>query len=150
MAEIGFAAESRQRVHRLAGGAGDLGGNGAAVGRARHQHALLDQPGDLAVQPWNRDEVHKIFDGLEFRVLRDRLFETLSADEPVIEEAGALETHRLAEGEVAAWLAAHASGETLTGVFVEGAWGGGTGQANALALARWTPAYLREKAGERR
>ena len=38
---------------------------------------LPSRPDDLAVQPWDRDEVHKIFDGLEFRVLRDRLFETL-------------------------------------------------------------------------
>ena len=40
------------------------------------------QPADLAQQPWDRDAVHRVFDGLEFRVLRDRLFETLSADEP--------------------------------------------------------------------
>ena len=35
-------------------------------------------PDDLAVQAWDREEVHQVFDGLEFRVLRERLFETLS------------------------------------------------------------------------
>ena len=33
-------------------------------------------PQDLAMRPWDRHEVHTLFDGLEFRVLRDRLFET--------------------------------------------------------------------------
>jgi DNA polymerase-1 len=37
------------------------------------------------VVPWDRDAVHQVFDGLEFRVLRDRLFATLSADEPQAE-----------------------------------------------------------------
>ena len=37
---------------------------------------------DLVARPWDRDAVHQVFDGLEFRVLRDRLFATLSADEP--------------------------------------------------------------------
>ena len=32
-------------------------------------------PHDLATQPWDRQEVHTLFDGLEFRVLRDRLFD---------------------------------------------------------------------------
>lgn len=33
-------------------------------------------PADLAVQPWDRNEVHTLFDNLQFRVLRDRLFAT--------------------------------------------------------------------------
>ena len=40
---------------------------------------------DLAVRAWDREEVHTVFDGLEFRVLRDRLFATLSAPEPEAE-----------------------------------------------------------------
>lgn len=31
-------------------------------------------PADLAMRPWDRQEVHTLFDGLEFRVLRERLF----------------------------------------------------------------------------
>ena len=40
-------------------------------------------PTDLAAQPWDRQEVHTLFDGLEFRVLRDRLFETLESEEEI-------------------------------------------------------------------
>ena len=35
------------------------------------------------MQPWDRQEVHTLFDGLEFRVLRDRLFETLESEEEI-------------------------------------------------------------------
>jgi DNA polymerase-1 len=130
------------RVDEVGGKAGDaLRERLADVIRNRRINELirdLDLPvtvADLKQQPWDRDEVHKIFDGLEFRVLRDRLFETLSADEPVIEEAAALDRQILGAGEVGRWLAEHASGDSLTGVFVEGHWGAGTGQANAIALA---------------
>ena len=36
------------------------------------------RPDDLARQQWDRDAVHRLFDDLEFRVLRERLFATLS------------------------------------------------------------------------
>jgi DNA polymerase I len=130
------------RVDEIGGKAGDaLRERLADVIRNRRINQLvrdLDLPvtvPDLKQQAWDRDEVHKIFDGLEFRVLRDRLFETLSVDEPVIEAAAALDRQVLGAGEVGPWLAEHASGDALTGVFVEGHWGGGTGQANAIALA---------------
>src|SRR4029078_9328833 len=42
-------------------------------------------PADLAVQPWDRNEVHTLFDNLQFRVLRDRLFATLTSAEPEVE-----------------------------------------------------------------
>src|SRR3954451_11547042 len=42
-------------------------------------------PGDLGVQPWDRNEVHTLFDNLQFRVLRDRLFATLTSAEPEVE-----------------------------------------------------------------
>jgi hypothetical protein len=35
-------------------------------------------PADLAAQAWDRNEVHTLFDNLQFRVLRDRLFATLT------------------------------------------------------------------------
>ena len=92
-------------------------------------------PKDLAVQPWDRDEVHKVFDSLEFRVLRDRLFETLSGDEPDIAPGTAVDGSVLAPGELPGWLAEHASGEALTGVEAQGQWGGGTGQLTSVALA---------------
>ena len=63
--------------------------------RNRRLNALvtdLDLPVDpagLAMQPWDRQEVHTLFDGLEFRVLRERLFETVqSLNEEEIDESG--------------------------------------------------------------
>ena len=41
---------------------------------------LSATPTDLVVRPWDRHEVHKLFDSLEFRVLRDRLFATLESE----------------------------------------------------------------------
>jgi DNA polymerase-1 len=59
------------------------------VVRNRQLNALVTDlelplaPTDLAMKPWDRQEVHTLFDGLEFRVLRDRLFETLESEEEV-------------------------------------------------------------------
>jgi DNA polymerase-1 len=92
-------------------------------------------PTDLGWDSWDRDAVHTVFDGLEFRVLRDRLFETLSADEPVIEAGPELDARRLGAGEVAAWLGEHAAGETRTGVHVDGQWFSGTGRVSSVGLA---------------
>ena len=47
---------------------------------------LAQTPDTLRVQPWDRDQIHQLFDQLEFRVLRDRLFETLAAVEPEVDE----------------------------------------------------------------
>jgi DNA polymerase I len=96
---------------------------------------LAVTPTDLAKQPWDRHEVHNLFDSLEFRVLRDRLFATLESEE-VIEEGGfTLDGHRLGPGGLAGWLAEHAKPETRTGVQVQGTWRAGTGDVYALALA---------------
>jgi DNA polymerase I len=90
-------------------------------------------PADLKLGNWDRDEVHRVFDGLEFRVLRDRLFATLTAPEPEAEGGFDLVTETLSGPRVAAWLAEHAQGET--GVYVTGTWRAGQGDARALALA---------------
>ncbi|HEU5455768.1 MAG TPA: 5'-3' exonuclease H3TH domain-containing protein, partial [Nocardioides sp.] len=90
-------------------------------------------PADLAVKPWDRHEVHTLFDGLEFRVLRDRLFETLESEEEIDDSGFEMTGARLAPGEVAAWLDQHArlsaeqgAERPRTGVAVQGSWGGGT------------------------
>ncbi len=89
---------------------------------------------DLLARAWDREEVHQVFDSLEFRVLRDRLFATLSAAEPEAEGGFDLATSRLAGAEVGAWLAEHtASG--LSGVHVVGHWSRGAGDARGLAVA---------------
>ena len=90
-------------------------------------------PADLALRPWDRQEVHTLFDGLEFRVLRDRLFETLSSEEEVEEGGFELSGHRLEPGAVADWLGTLGAGPV--GIDVRGTWGAGSGRVDALALA---------------
>ena len=87
---------------------------------------------ELARRAFDREAVHQVFDGLEFRVLRDRLFETLPAADQTsggFDIAGEV----LAPGRLAVWLAGHATG--LTGVDVVGRWRGGSGDVTGVALA---------------
>ena len=93
------------------------------------------RPADLAVQPWDRQEVHTLFDGLEFRVLRDRLFETLESEEDIDDSGFALDMTRLEPGQAADWLAAHAHDGRRVGVHVEGSWRAGTGDVQTLSFA---------------
>ncbi len=93
------------------------------------------KPGDLAIQPWDRQEVHTLFDGLEFRVLRDRLFETLESEEDIDDSGFALDMTRLEPGQVADWLSAHAHDGRRVGVHVEGSWRSGSGDVQTLSFA---------------
>jgi len=88
---------------------------------------------DLAARTWDRGEVHQVFDNLEFRVLRERLFATLSAPEPEGEGGFDVDTERLDGAGVQAWLDAHAEG--TVGVAVVGHWAQGRGDARGVALA---------------
>ncbi|MBI4900425.1 MAG: DNA polymerase I [Actinobacteria bacterium] len=90
--------------------------------------------GDFERRHWDRDAVHRLFDGLEFRVLRDRLFEVLPAEEVSAEGGFEIAGDLLEPGAVRAWLDAHGSG-VLTGIEAVGRWGSGTGDLVALALA---------------
>ena len=100
--------------------------------------ALSVSPTDLVRQPWDRHEVHTLFDGLEFRVLRDRLFESLESEEELDADSGfELEGSRLAPGEVAAWLGEHArpADRGRVAVQVQGSWRAGSGEVWSVALA---------------
>ena len=88
---------------------------------------------DLGAQAWDREEVHKVFDGLEFRVLRDRLFATLSAPEPEAESGFDLDRARPTGAALGDWLRVNAT--ALCGVHVVGTWTAGAGDAHALAIA---------------
>ena len=127
---------------QIKGKAGDsLREHLADVIRNRHLNALVCDleltatPTDLAMQPWDRQEVHKLFDGLEFRVLRDRLFQTLESEEEIEEGGFELDGSRLGQGEVADWLEKHAARDTRVGVQVQGTWRAGAGDVFAIALA---------------
>ena len=89
---------------------------------------------DLAARPWDREEVHRVFDTLEFRVLRDRLYQTLETPTPEADTGFDVSAVRLQPGELEPWLSAHgAAGRT--GVSVRGYWSRGTGEAAEMALA---------------
>jgi DNA polymerase-1 len=87
----------------------------------------------LKLRSWSREEVHRVFDGLQFRVLRDRLFARLSAPEPEAEGGFDLQTADLTGAGVASWLTEHARG--ACGLHVVGHWARGTGDARGLAVA---------------
>jgi DNA polymerase-1 len=90
---------------------------------------------DLERRSWDREEVHKVFDGLEFRVLRDRLFATLEAVEVEADSGFDLDGSVLSSAEVPNWLAEHTAAGSRVGVHVDGTWARGTGDARALAVA---------------
>ncbi|MEV0399240.1 DNA polymerase I [Actinoallomurus sp. NPDC050550] len=92
-------------------------------------------PTELVIGQWDRDEIHTLFDTLQFRVLRERLYATLSAVEPEAEEGFEVEMARPGPGEVAAWLEEHTGGEGRVGIAVTGTWGRGTGDITGIALA---------------
>ena len=90
---------------------------------------------DLAWPGWDREQVAQVFDTLQFRVLRDRLYSYLAAPEPEAEAGFDLAGTVLATGGVAGWLDEHAGPGVPVGVAVSGSFGRGTGSVVALALA---------------
>jgi DNA polymerase-1 len=83
---------------------------------------------------WDREAVHQVFDALEFRVLRERLYSYLDAVEPEAESGFDLSGTVLGAGEVAGWLGEHAAGAPV-GVAVTGRFGRGTGELTGIAIA---------------
>ncbi|MCV7153214.1 DNA polymerase I [Mycolicibacterium pyrenivorans] len=71
---------------------------------------LAQTPDTLRMQPWDRDHIHRLFDDLEFRVLRDRLFDTLASADPEVEEGFDVRGGALEPGTLAAWLAERSQG----------------------------------------
>ncbi|MBL7493902.1 DNA polymerase I [Frankia sp. AgB1.9] len=93
-------------------------------------------PADLRLVPWDREAVHTLFDTLQFRVLRERLYQALAVVEPAAGDGGfAVEFDVLAPGDVTEWLAEHTTGGSRTGLHLRGGWGRGTGTIAGIALA---------------
>ncbi|GAA1874443.1 DNA polymerase I [Lapillicoccus jejuensis] len=90
---------------------------------------------ELERQAWDREQVHQVFDGLEFRVLRERLFATLESAVPEAESGFDVLGEVLEAGDVPGWLTEHAKPGERAGVSVVGRWARGTGDVAALALA---------------
>jgi DNA polymerase I len=113
-------------------------------------------PANLAPDPWDREKIHQLFDTLQFRVLRDRLYSTFPDGLPGApktaaaaaaaasgSEAFEVDASVLGPDEVAGWLEEHQSSERA-GFAVEGTWGRGRGTVTGLAIAApdGTGAYL--------
>ncbi len=92
-------------------------------------------PDQLAQGPWDREKIHQLFDDLEFRVLRDRLFETLAPPEPEAEAGFEISGGALEIGAVADWLGEHAKAGVRHGVSILGTGSPAGGDVRALAIA---------------
>ncbi|ORB58556.1 DNA polymerase I [Mycobacterium persicum] len=142
IAEYGSLQGLVDNVDSVRGKVGDaLRANLASVVRNRELTDLVrdvplaQTPDTLRLQPWDRDHIHRLFDDLEFRVLRDRLFDTLVAAEPEVEEGFDIRGGALEPGTVAKWLAEHASDGRRSGLTVVGTHLPHGGDATALAIA---------------
>ena len=151
--EFGSLAELVDRVGEVKGKAGDkLREHLADVLRNRQLTELSRDvplevvPDDLRPVPWDREQIHQLFDTLQFRVLRDRLYATLPNGITGPSGSGGpagpvgetrpfdIEVTTLGPEEVAAWLAEHAA-TGRSGLAASGSWGRGTGALDGLAVA---------------
>ncbi|WP_433262570.1 DNA polymerase I [Micromonospora vinacea] len=78
------------------------------------------RPEDTRWTGWDREAVHQVFDTLEFRILRDRLYQYLEAVEPEAESGFDLTGEVLTEpGALAGWLTTHVPTGTQVGLAVK-------------------------------
>ncbi|WP_206518201.1 DNA polymerase I [Rhodococcus sp. X156] len=153
--EYGSLEELVQRVDEVKGKVGaSLRENLSSVLRNRQLTELIRDvslpytPEQLVLAPWDREKIHGLFDDLEFRVLRDRLFETLASSEPEAEEGFDARGTTLEPGTVREWLDTHARDGSRVGLSVSGTgtpFGGDT-LGVALAAADGEGAFVRTSA----
>jgi DNA polymerase-1 len=150
--EFGSLGELTDRVDEVRGKAGDaLRANLANVTHNRQLTELVREvpldgrPDDLEVKAWDRDAVHRLFDELEFRVLRERLFATLVSAEPEAEEGFEVQGGAVEPGAVADWLSTHARDGRRVGLAFHGrlgSWANRDVDGVALATSAGEGAYL--------
>lgn len=139
--QYGSLGQLVDRVDEVGGKVGDaLREHLSNVERNRRLTELVREvplelgPADIGARPFDREAVHRIFDDLQFRVLRERLLGTFGgADAPA---AGAYQVTgaRLGPDEVAGWLAAHAGGGRVA-VAAQGSFGAGAGDVHSVVLS---------------
>jgi DNA polymerase-1 len=141
--EFGSLDALVDRVGEVKGKAGDaLRASLADVLRNRRLTELVRDvslpvgPDDLQRRPFDRQRVHEVFDALQFRVLRERLFETLGEEAAPAQGPGyEVEVERAAAGSVGPWLSGHVRDGGRAGLALTGRWGAGTGDLTGLAIA---------------
>src|SRR5215470_13632501 len=123
VAEYGSLSVLVDKVGEIKGRAGDnLREHLGSVLRNRQLTELTTgvplevAPADLVPVPWDREQIHQLFDTLQFRVLRDRLYSTLPNG-----------------------IIGQLTPTAPVGLAVSGTWGRGTGDVDGLALARPAP-----------
>jgi DNA polymerase-1 len=151
IAEFGSLAQLVDRVDEVKGKAGDaLREHLAGVLRNSQLTQLVREvplevgPADLRPVPWEREQIHQLFDTLQFRVLRDRLYSTLpngigqlitAADARGEAAAFDVAVQVLGPDQVADWLSGNVAGPGRSGLAASGNWGRGTGNLTGLAIA---------------
>jgi len=163
--EFGSLEELVNRVDEVKGKAGDaLREHLGDVLRNRQMTALVRDvpltdigagPDELVPRIWDREQIHQLFDTLQFRVLRERLYATLpdgicgvaAGDAATAEPAAGFDVEVDLPGpdELARWIAGHAAGPpgpddgaaqtSRAGIAVTGTWGRGTGTLTGIAIA---------------
>jgi DNA polymerase I len=155
VAEFGSLEALVNRVDEVKGKAGDaLREHLGSVLRNRQLTSLLRdlppgtvgaEPRELVPQAWDREKIHQLFDTLQFRVLRDRLYQTLPDGIAGVSAPGAsavaadasgfeVDAEVLGPDDLAEWLGQHQSG-MRSGLAVTGTWGRGTGNLTGIAIA---------------
>ena len=100
---VAHAAEQRGKLKE------NLLAHGDDVLRNKQLMRLLDDVPlpvgvrDLRMGAWDRAEIHRLFDTLEFHPLRERLF-AAAVDTGPVDAGFEVDARRLAKGELAAWL----------------------------------------------
>ncbi|OLF15122.1 DNA polymerase I [Actinophytocola xanthii] len=152
--QFGSLADLVDRVDEVKGKAGDaLRENLSNVMMNRQLTELVRDvpldvtPEELTRRPWDRDAVHRLFDELEFRVLRERLFGELTTAEPEAEHGFEVAGGALEPGELPGWLARHAGPGTRVGLSFRDVSTGVAGESVelrsvTLALADGTGAFV--------
>jgi DNA polymerase I len=105
------------------------------INRLTRDMALDAAPEELKLGQWSREEIHSLFDTLQFRVLRERLYASVSTAEPEAELGFDVEVTLPEPGQVGQWLSDNATGPERVGLAVQGTWGRGTGEVTAIAIA---------------
>jgi len=154
VAEFGSLEALVNRVDEVKGKAGDaLREHLGSVLRNRQLTSLLRdlpsgtvgaEPRELVPQAWDREKIHQLFDTLQFRVLRDRLYQTLpdgiaGVSAPGVSAVAAdasgfeVDAEVVGPDDLAEWLEQHQSG-MRSGLAVTGTWGRGTGNLTGIAI----------------
>jgi DNA polymerase-1 len=109
---VAHAAEQRGKLKENLLAHGDDVLRNKQLMRLRDDVPLPVTARDLRMGPWDRAEIHRLFDTLEFHPLRERLF-AAAVDTGPVDTGFEVDARRLAPGELAGWLAGVPAGRPV-------------------------------------